>query len=158
MPSMSLSACPTTSPWTRLSIGFTYSIRCAKGSRTSRPAAASRAKLSRGKSRRGDTEAVIWTSRARADLRGIHAYISKSSRIRARRIVRELACRADVLSLPPFIGRRVPEIASVARVVVRDLRTGAGAYRPRVQLTRRSHAGAVDPALIECGAVAISDA
>src|SRR5215469_16304557 len=107
---MPLSVCPTTSPWTRSFIGCTCSIRCAEDSRTSKPAAASPARNLRGKSSSGEAQPVIWTWRARADLRGIHAYISKDSRSRALRVVREIARKADALSLPPRVGRKVPEI------------------------------------------------
>ncbi len=53
---------------------------------------------------------VIWTSRARADLKAIHDYIAKDSRQNAKRVAREILRKADILAEPPRTGRKVPEI------------------------------------------------
>lgn len=53
---------------------------------------------------------VIWTARARADLKAIHDYIAKDSRENAQRVAREIHRKADALAEPPHIGRKVPEI------------------------------------------------
>jgi toxin ParE1/3/4 len=50
---------------------------------------------------------VIWTSRARADLKAIHGRIAKDSRQNAQRVVREILHKADTLAEPP---RTVPEV------------------------------------------------
>ena len=53
---------------------------------------------------------VIWTPRARADLKAIHDYIAKDSRQNAQRVAREILHKADVLAEPPRPGRKVPEV------------------------------------------------
>jgi len=53
---------------------------------------------------------VIWTARARADLRAIHDYIAKDSPINAKRVVREMHRKAAGLAETPLIGRVVPEL------------------------------------------------
>lgn len=53
---------------------------------------------------------VIWTLRARADLKAIHDYIAKDSRQNAKRVAHEIRRKADALSEPPRIGRKVPEL------------------------------------------------
>jgi plasmid stabilization system protein ParE len=53
---------------------------------------------------------VIWTPRARADLKAIHDRIAKDSRQNAQRVAREIMRKADTLAEPPRTGRKVPEI------------------------------------------------
>jgi plasmid stabilization system protein ParE len=53
---------------------------------------------------------VIWTARARADLRAIHDYIAKDSRQNAKRVVREIHRKTDTLAETPRLGRVVPEL------------------------------------------------
>jgi plasmid stabilization system protein ParE len=53
---------------------------------------------------------LIWTHRARADLKAIHDYIAKDSRQNAQRVVREILAKADALAEPPHLGRTVPEL------------------------------------------------
>jgi len=53
---------------------------------------------------------VIWTLRARADLKAIHDYIAKDSRENAKRVVQEIRRKADALAEPPRVGRKVPEL------------------------------------------------
>jgi plasmid stabilization system protein ParE len=53
---------------------------------------------------------VIWTARARADLKAIHDYIARDSRENAKRVVQEIRRKADQLAEPPRVGRTVPEI------------------------------------------------
>jgi plasmid stabilization system protein ParE len=53
---------------------------------------------------------LIWTPRARADLKAIHDYIAKDSRQSAQRIAREIVRKADTLAEPPHPGRTVPEV------------------------------------------------
>jgi len=53
---------------------------------------------------------VIWTPRARADLKAIHDYIAKDSRQNAQRVAREIVRKADTLAEPPRPGRTVPEV------------------------------------------------
>jgi len=53
---------------------------------------------------------VIWTARARADLKAIHDYIAKDSPVNAKRVVREMHRKARELAETPFIGRIVPEL------------------------------------------------
>jgi plasmid stabilization system protein ParE len=53
---------------------------------------------------------VIWTARARADLKAIHDYIAKDSPINAKSVVREMHRKADSLAETPLIGRVVPEL------------------------------------------------
>ena len=53
---------------------------------------------------------LIWTPRARADLKVIHDYIAKDSRENAKRVSREILRKADALAEPPRPGRKVPEV------------------------------------------------
>ena len=53
---------------------------------------------------------VIWTHRARADLKAIHDYIAKDSRQNAKRVAREILQKANALAGPPHMGRKVPEL------------------------------------------------
>jgi toxin ParE1/3/4 len=53
---------------------------------------------------------VIWTLRARADLKAIHDYIAKDSRQHAKRVASEIRRKADALAEPPHVGRKVPEL------------------------------------------------
>ena len=53
---------------------------------------------------------VIWTARARADLKAIHDYIAKDSPINAKRVVREMQSKAAGLAETPLIGHVVPEV------------------------------------------------
>ncbi len=53
---------------------------------------------------------VIWTIRARADLKAIHDYIAKDSRQNAQRVVREIHRKADELAEPPRLRHKVPEV------------------------------------------------
>ena len=53
---------------------------------------------------------VIWTPRARADLKSIHDYIKKDSPENAKRVVREILAQADGLAEAPYRGRVAPEI------------------------------------------------
>jgi toxin ParE1/3/4 len=53
---------------------------------------------------------VIWTLRARADLKAIHDYIAKDSRQNAKRVAHEIRRKAEALAEPPRLGRKVPEL------------------------------------------------
>ena len=53
---------------------------------------------------------VIWTPRARADLKSIHDYIAKDSRQNAQKVAREILRKADTLAEPPRPGRQVSEV------------------------------------------------
>lgn len=53
---------------------------------------------------------VIWTPRARADLKAIHDHIAKDSPFNAKKIVRELTQKPDLLPGFPQMGHNVPEI------------------------------------------------
>lgn len=53
---------------------------------------------------------VIWTLRARADLKAIHNYIAKDSRPSAKRVAQEIRLKAEALGEPPRVGRKVPEL------------------------------------------------
>ncbi|HJR71633.1 MAG TPA: type II toxin-antitoxin system RelE/ParE family toxin [Gammaproteobacteria bacterium] len=53
---------------------------------------------------------VIWTARARADLKANHDYIAKDSLINAKRVVREMHRKAAGLAETPHLGRVVSEL------------------------------------------------
>jgi toxin ParE1/3/4 len=53
---------------------------------------------------------VIWTPRARADLKAIHDHIKKDSPQNAQRVVREILRKADGLTEVPHMGRVAPEL------------------------------------------------
>jgi toxin ParE1/3/4 len=52
---------------------------------------------------------VVWTEFAVGDLRSIHDYISKDSKVYADRYVEKLISRVDQLEANPQSGRVVPE-------------------------------------------------
>lgn len=52
---------------------------------------------------------MIWTLRARADLKAIHGYIAKDSRQNAKRVAHEIRRKAEELAETPRIGHKVPE-------------------------------------------------
>jgi toxin ParE1/3/4 len=53
---------------------------------------------------------VIWTLRARADLKAIHDHIAKDSRQNAKRVAHQIRRKADTLAEASRIGRKVPEL------------------------------------------------
>jgi toxin ParE1/3/4 len=53
---------------------------------------------------------VIWTLRARADLKAIHDHIAKDSRQNAKRVAHEIRRKVDTLAEASRIGRKVPEL------------------------------------------------
>lgn len=53
---------------------------------------------------------LIWTARARADLKAIHDYIAKDSPQNAKNVVREMLRKAEGLAELPHLGRVVPEL------------------------------------------------
>lgn len=53
---------------------------------------------------------LIWTPRARADLKAIHDYIAKDSPQNAKSVVREMLRRAEALVELPHLGRVVSEL------------------------------------------------
>ncbi len=53
---------------------------------------------------------VIWTTRARTDLKAIHDYIAKDAPLNAKPIVVEILRKADTLIDLPHLGRMVPEL------------------------------------------------
>ncbi len=57
---------------------------------------------------------VRWSLRARADLKAIHAHISKDSPINAKTVAREIVNRANLIDHTPRGGRKVPELEDEA--------------------------------------------
>jgi len=53
---------------------------------------------------------LIWTPRARADLKAIHDRIAKDSPQNAKRVAHEIRRKAHALAEPPRVGRKVPEL------------------------------------------------
>ncbi|WP_276372101.1 type II toxin-antitoxin system RelE/ParE family toxin [Chryseolinea sp. H1M3-3] len=53
---------------------------------------------------------IIWTESAIEDLRSIHEYISKDSKVYADKFIEKLISRVDQLENNPHSGRIVPEI------------------------------------------------
>lgn len=53
---------------------------------------------------------VIWTPRARADLKAIHDHIAKDSVQTAKRVVRDIVQKPTILPEHPQLGRKVPEL------------------------------------------------
>ncbi len=61
---------------------------------------------------------VIWSARARADLKTIHDYIAKDSPFNAKSVVRELLSKVDSLTAElPHVGRKAPELNDEPRMV-----------------------------------------
>jgi toxin ParE1/3/4 len=48
---------------------------------------------------------VIWTPRARADLKAIHDYIAEHAPLNAKTIVLEMVQKADTLAKFPLLGK-----------------------------------------------------
>lgn len=53
---------------------------------------------------------VIWTPRARTDLKAIYEYIVQDAPQNAKRIVQEIVQKADILVNLPNLGKVTPEI------------------------------------------------
>lgn len=53
---------------------------------------------------------VIWTPRARADLKAIHDYIALDAPMNAKRVVAAIVEKTATLSESPRIGKVVPEV------------------------------------------------
>lgn len=53
---------------------------------------------------------INWTLQARNDLKGIAEYISKDSKLYAKRQVLKVRNRTDILKSQNYSGRKVPEI------------------------------------------------
>jgi toxin ParE1/3/4 len=53
---------------------------------------------------------VIWSKRARADLKLIHDHIAEESPANAKAVAREILRRANTIESAPFSGRMVPEM------------------------------------------------
>lgn len=53
---------------------------------------------------------MIWTPRARADLKAIHDHIAKDSPLNAKKIMREMVLKPNPLPEFPQMGRKVLEI------------------------------------------------
>ena len=53
---------------------------------------------------------VVWTPRARADLKDIYDYVAKGSRQNAQRVAREILTKANILAESPHLGRQVPKV------------------------------------------------
>lgn len=53
---------------------------------------------------------VIWTPRARNDLKSIHDHIAKDSPINAKKVAAEIKLKADSTDNLPRIGKKVPEL------------------------------------------------
>ncbi|MCA9656319.1 MAG: type II toxin-antitoxin system RelE/ParE family toxin [Myxococcales bacterium] len=68
--------------------------------------------------------AVVWTERARDDLRDIFAFIAQDDRNAAARWVDRLVQRAELAATMPFAGRTLPELSrqDIREVLVRSYR------------------------------------
>ncbi len=53
---------------------------------------------------------VIWTEPAKSDLKHIYNFIADNSSRYARKVVREIVAKADILNKTPRIGKVVPEV------------------------------------------------
>ncbi|MEI7866531.1 MAG: type II toxin-antitoxin system RelE/ParE family toxin [Candidatus Methylumidiphilus sp.] len=53
---------------------------------------------------------VIWTPRARADLKAIHDYIANDSPVNAKKIVQGMTNKAETLMNLPNLGKVTPEM------------------------------------------------
>lgn len=68
--------------------------------------------------------AIVWTERARDDLRTIFAFIAQDDRNAAARWVDRLIKRAELAATMPLAGRSLPELSrhDVREVLVRSYR------------------------------------
>jgi toxin ParE1/3/4 len=53
---------------------------------------------------------VIWAEPAKTDLRAVHDFIASDSKYYAKKVVRDIVERTNLLEEYPRIGRKVPEI------------------------------------------------
>ena len=51
---------------------------------------------------------VIWSDEAKADLRMIYEFIAKDSKHYGRKVIQEIAIKADILDSLPRLGRPLP--------------------------------------------------
>ena len=56
---------------------------------------------------------VIWTPRARADLKAIHDYIANDSPLNAKKIVQGMTNKAETLMNLPNLGKVTPEMQNL---------------------------------------------
>jgi addiction module RelE/StbE family toxin len=55
---------------------------------------------------------VVWTPRARADIKAIHDYIAKDSPLNVKQIIKNIVRKADILLTFPQAGKKVMDINS----------------------------------------------
>jgi len=53
---------------------------------------------------------VIWAEPAKSDLRAIHDFIASNTKYYAKKVVRDIVEKTNILEEYPRIGRKVPEI------------------------------------------------
>ncbi|MBV1914431.1 MAG: type II toxin-antitoxin system RelE/ParE family toxin [Pseudomonadales bacterium] len=53
---------------------------------------------------------VVWSPRARADLKDIHDYIAEDSPINAKKVVNRILEKAEFLTEFPTVGKMLPEV------------------------------------------------
>lgn len=53
---------------------------------------------------------VIWADPAKSDLRAIHDFIASDSKYYAKKVVKDIVDRTNILEEYPRIGRKAPEI------------------------------------------------
>ena len=53
---------------------------------------------------------VIWAEPAKTDLRAIHDFIASDTKYYAKKVVRDIIEKTNILEEYPMIGRKVPEI------------------------------------------------
>jgi toxin ParE1/3/4 len=68
--------------------------------------------------------AVEWSTRARTDIRELHAYIAKDSLLYARRFVEKVFKAVETLTDHPHIGRKLPEAdrEDIREIIFRNYR------------------------------------
>ncbi|MBA3037621.1 MAG: type II toxin-antitoxin system RelE/ParE family toxin [Desulfobacterium sp.] len=53
---------------------------------------------------------VIWATPAKSDLKAIYDFIASDSKYYAKKVVRDIIAKTNILEEHPGIGRQVPEI------------------------------------------------
>lgn len=93
---------------------------------------------------------IDWTQAARSDLRAIHAYIARDSRVYAKRFIDRIKASAQRLSEFPYSGAVVPdwEREDVREILVGNYRVIYRLHKDRVEILGVIHGARQLPDLV----------
>jgi len=84
---------------------------------------------------------VEWTVPAKQDLKSIHDYIARDSRLYAKKVSLELVEKTEKLNIFPEIGRIVPEIgdSKIRELIIYSYRLIYEIYPDRIEILALIH-------------------